>query len=213
MSSLDRLNLLRLFDFYLAVMFLTSTMLRARQYQEVLALVRSFPARWPKLLRVVRQHASIFLTGSTLLPLGLALGLLAANMIACRLVWPTATVTPALLQRTYVALPLAVSFGILMLGVDLYCTFTIGTLDRAELQKYFDQAEFWLKPWTAPVVSVFSLGYFDPRRLVSDEVRKALLQVSDMLNVTLWWTIAQVGLRVAFGLTLWLAWAIHGTPP
>ena len=39
------------------------------------------------------------------------------------------------------------------------------------LEKYFDQAEYWLRPWTAPVVRVFTFGYINPRQMVATEVR------------------------------------------
>jgi hypothetical protein len=56
-------------------------------------------------------------------------------------------------------------------------------------------------------VRVFTLGYINPRRMVTLEVRKALVEASRLLNVTLWWVTAQVGLRAAFGLSLWLIYA------
>ena len=44
--------------------------------------------------------------------------------------------------------------------------------------------------------------------MVHEEVRKALVETSDLVNRSLWWTSAQVGLRIAFGLGLWLTWAL-----
>ena len=76
---------------------------------------------------------------------------------------------------------------------------------------YFDEAEYWLRSKTAHVVRVVSFGYINPRRMVAEEVEKALVQVGDMLNFTLWWVIVQMGLRFAFALSLWLTWAFaHG---
>ena len=94
-----------------------------------------------------------------------------------------------------------------MLAVDLYGTFRVGQVDRSLLERSFDQAEYWLRSWVAPVVHVFTLGYINPRRMVAVEVRKALLEASRLLNTTLWWVSGQVGLRIAFGLALWLTYA------
>ena len=60
----------------------------------------------------------------------------------------------------------------------------------------------------AHVVRVVTFGYVNPHKMVAEEVRKALLAVSDMLNYTLWWMNLQVGLRFGFGLSLWLTWAL-----
>ena len=94
-----------------------------------------------------------------------------------------------------------------MLSIDWYATFTFGKIDRELMQKYFDQAEYWLRSWTAPVVHIFTLGYVNPRRMVAVEVRKALIQASRLINSTLWWVTLQVSFRVAFGLVLWLTYA------
>jgi hypothetical protein len=151
---------------------------------------------------------SIFLTWSTFLPLILALFLSGIHMAACRLVWPTATITLSTLTHLWVALIVTGLIGIVMLGVDLYGTFWVADFDHQLMQKYFDQAEYWLQPWTAPVVRVFTLGYINPRQMVTVEVRKALEEASRLLNSTMWWVTAQVGLRVAFGLALWLTYAL-----
>ena len=44
--------------------------------------------------------------------------------------------------------------------------------------------------------------------MVRDEVRKALVDASDLINRGLYWTCVQMGLRVLFGLGLWLTWAV-----
>ena len=79
---------------------------------------------------------------------------------------------------------------------------------RRDANKHFDQAEYWLRSWAAPMVRFFTLGHINPRKMVAEEVRKALLAASAMINSSLWWWIRQVGLRFAFGLSLWLTWAL-----
>ncbi len=62
-AGLAELNLIRFFDFYLAVAFLISTTLRVNQYRAVVGLVRAVPGRWPRLFKLVKEHSTIFLTG------------------------------------------------------------------------------------------------------------------------------------------------------
>lgn len=207
------LNLILLFDFYLAMMFLVSTTLRLRQYGEVLTLVRNVPSRWPKLFQLVKEHRAIFLTWSTFLPAILALFLLAAQMLASRTIWPDAARPPsglsvARLLEHVPAVAVVMALGLAMIGVDFYATFAVGQLDRVELEKYFDQAEYWLRTWKTPVVRFFTLGYVNPRKMVSLEVRAALISASQLLNNTLWWVAVQTGLRVAYGLSLWVTFAL-----
>jgi hypothetical protein len=211
MARLADLNLIHFFDFYLAFAFLVSTCMRLRQYEAFVRLVRAVPDRWPRLLLLVKQHHGIFLTWSTVLPGLLALALSLLHMLACREIWPHAQLTGSELSTLPLALPFVLVAGAVMLGVDLYATFRVGQLDRVQLEEYFDQAEYWLRSWVAPVVHVFTLGYVSPRRMVRVEVQKALMQASQLLNTTLWWVTAQVSLRITFGLSLWLsyAWLVH----
>ncbi len=44
--------------------------------------------------------------------------------------------------------------------------------------------------------------------MVAEEVRKALIDASNLLNTTLWWVSVQMSLRFSFGLSLWLTWAL-----
>jgi len=207
MAGLWDLNLIRFFEFYLALAFVASTAMRLRQYEAVVRLVRAVPQRWPRLLKLVREHHSIFLTWATVLPGAFALGLCLLHTLACRLIWPHAELTVRGLSELPVAVPIILLLGIAMLGVDLYGTFRVGQVDRNLLERSCDQAEYWLRSWVAPVVHVFTLGYINPRRMVAVEVRKALLEASRLLNTTLWWVSGQVGLRIAFGLALWLTYA------
>lgn len=208
MSRFWELNLIHFFNFYLGMMFLASVMARINQYRAVVGLVKEVPDRWPKLFQLIRMHGHIFLTWNTLLPAALALALFTLNMFASRQLWPHVDLTPSKLTDHWIALPFVLLFGISMLVVDAYSTFYVGEVDREMMRQYFDQAEYWLHSWTAPVVHVFTLGYVNPRQIVAVEVRKALLEASKMINSSLWWTTTQVGFRVAFGLSLWLtvAW-------
>src|SRR5262249_40101617 len=152
MDWLWQLNLLRLFDFYLAVIFLISLAVRVRQYRAILGLVRGVPSRWPRLFELMRRYHTLFLTSQTLVPALLALALLIVNMLACGLVWPHDNLTLARLFELWPALMVIGPLGTVMSWVDLYTTWDVGEVDRVEVEKYLDQAEYWLKSWTAPVV-------------------------------------------------------------
>jgi hypothetical protein len=202
------LNLIHLFDFYLAVMFLISLYRRMSQYRAIGGLVLAVPGRWPRLFELVRRHGMIFLTWNTFLPALLALCLSIIQMSLSRLVFPSAEITFASLAELYVAWPILLAVGGAMVAFDLWGILEVSTVNQAEVAKYFDEAEYWLRSWTAPVVHFFTLGRINPRQMVRVEVQKALLEASQMININLWWITGQVSLRVAFGLALWLTYAL-----
>lgn len=203
------MNLIHLFDVYLAVMFLLSTYRRLGQYRTAVGLVLAVPGRWPKLFMMMKQHRMLFLTWRTFLPGILALALLAGNAVASRLVWPQAHLVPADLLRGWLFLPFVLATGLSMLAIDGYFIFRVGKIDKAETEKYFDQAEHWLKTWKAPVVRFMTFGFVNPRQMVAVEVHKAMIDATELVNRSLWWVSAQTAARVAFGLALWLTWAFQ----
>jgi hypothetical protein len=203
-------DLIHLFNFYLALIFLLSLGLRVGQYASFYRIARAFAGRWPKLLCEIKQHRAIFLTLGNLTPALTALVLCALNMIACRQVWPHAQLTIGRIFELRAALLCVFVCGSAMLALDIYATLWVTDINRAEVEKYFDQAEFWLGSWTAPVVRVVTFGRINPRHMVNVEVRKALVEVSRSINSTMWWLAAQTGLRIAYGLSLWLTFALVG---
>ncbi|MSQ93383.1 MAG: hypothetical protein EXR98_02375 [Gemmataceae bacterium] len=213
MNSFWSLSLIHFLDFYFALMFFAGTFRRLAQYQSVAKLVLAGPKRWPHLLKLVSEYRTIFWTWSMFLPALLALGLWIAQVLASRFIFPAAGssddgLTVERLLEYWPALFAVLPFGIAMAGFDAFSLYVVGQIDRDVLEKYFDQAEYWLRSRTAHVVRVVSFGYINPRRMVAEEVEKALVEVGDMLNFTLWWVIVQMGLRFSFGLSLWLTWAV-----
>jgi hypothetical protein len=210
MSWLLALHVIRLFNFYLILVFLVTTYARLRDYVKVLDLVRRVPGRWPRLFQLVKQHWNIFLTGNSFLPLLSSGGLVLGHTVLTRLVWPYADdyLTVERLVLHWPALLLVLPFTAAMIAFDVYGALSAEEIDTAMLAKYFDQAEFWLKAWTAPVVRVFTLGYVNPRQMVKAEVRIALTGASDLLNTTLWWMAWQAGVRIACGASLWVAYLL-----
>ncbi|MBI1917250.1 MAG: hypothetical protein HYS12_21300 [Planctomycetes bacterium] len=212
MDWLFSLKLIRLFDFYLALAVLVSTVVRVRQYRTILRVVRAVPSRWPQLFVLVRQYRHLFLTWGTVLPLAATLGLWLGHTLFRRLVLSATDddLRVGRLLELWVALPFVLVAGVAMLGFDLFGAFSVAVIDQTELEKYFDQAEYWLRSWTAPVVRFFTLGYVNPRQMVAVEVQSALLNASQVLNSSLWWMSIQTTLRLLFGLSLWLTYAFSG---
>jgi hypothetical protein len=206
------LNLILFFDFYLALVFLASIYLRVHQYRAVWGLMRAMPGRWPKLMKELGEHKSRFLTRATIGPAVLALGLIVLQILASHFIWPEASkpeqgLTIARLLEHVPACVVISLLGAAMVAVDIYATFWVAEINRSEMEKYFDQAEYWLNSWTAPVVRVFTFGKVDPRAMVSTEVGKAVEGATSDLNNALWWICLQTGLRVAYGLAIWLTYA------
>lgn len=205
MSWLLDLSLIQLFLVYLTLAFLIGTALRVRDYRNALGLILRAQGRWPRLVKLVRQHHHILLTWRLVLPLLLSLSLIAAHETTSHLVLrgDADTLTIGRLLRLWPALLAVAPTGAFMIGLDLYVFAHISPLDHALLEKYFDQAEYWLKPWTAPVVRIFTFGYINPRKMVTKEVRSALEAAGRLMSRTLWWVSVQTASRLAFGLALW----------
>jgi hypothetical protein len=211
MSWLSHLHPIRLFNFYLAVVFLITTVINVRDYRHLLGVARSLPGRWPRLFELLKGHAHIFLTWRTAAPALASLGLLGVQMFVTQVVAPSADekLTGALMLEVWPTLPFVLLTTAAMVAVDVYANWGTLNVNRAEIEKYFDQAEFWLRSWTAPVVRVLSLGYVNPRQMVAQEVRTALLNASAVINQTLWWTAWQAGFRILCGLSLWLTYLLE----
>jgi hypothetical protein len=208
MSWLLDVQLIPLFNFYLAAFFAISVVVRFRQYLAIIRLVRAVPERWPRLLQLIRQHAGVFLTWWTVFPMVVSFVLFAVQMIASHWLWPEAHLTLGQLLHLWPAGLVVLICAAGMIAFDVYWSCSVSEVDRVEIEKYFDQAEYWLRSWTAPVVRFFTFGYVNPRQMVAVEVRAALVSASGMLNTTLWWMAIQAGLRIATGLALWGSWAL-----
>ncbi len=201
-------NLIRLFDFYLAAMFLLGSWRRFEQYRTIAGILFAAPGRWPNLLRMMKEHRAVFFTWATIRPALLALALAVLQTICSRLIWPQADLTLADLLSHWIMLPILILAVCPMLGVDLYFLIRVSRIDRRETEAYLDMAEKWLTSWKAPVLRFATLGYIDPRRMVSEELRKAMEMISTLINSSLRWMSLQIVLRVLFGLTLWFTWAL-----
>jgi len=206
MNEMLHLNLIRLFGFYLAATFLIGTVRRVQLYSDVARIALAFPNRWQRVFEVMKGHRLMFLTGATLRPLILTLILMIAYTVASRVVWPEANLTMIDLLNEWWMLPLIVVLGGCMLTLDVLTVYKVANIDQKMIEKYLDDAEHWLGTWKARLVSVLTLGFIRPRRIVFTEVEKAVMMGRDLLQRSLWWMSMQYGFRIAFGLALWGTW-------
>ncbi len=206
------INLIRIFDFYLTIMFLVSLLRRWDVYLNAVRLLVGVRGRWPKLMQRLGEHKSLLLNWSFFRPAGLALFLMVLQLIASRLVWPGAVITgPQLLQEWWLVPIFLVPLGP-MIAVDFYFIIRVARFDHNETVKYLDQAERWLG-WKGPLVRIATFGFINPSKMVDTEVRKSLAEARSTLSSSLWWVSLQCSLRLLFGLTLWTVWFLHGRPP
>jgi hypothetical protein len=212
MNGLLTLNLISFLDFYFAFMLIAGIWRRWGQYRNVAQLVLAGPGRWPHLMKLMRRYHTIFWTWSSVSPALMALGLWLVQIVVSRVFLPQASTVEGLtigsLLDHWPVLILVIPLGVAMFGFDFYSLYVVGKIDRTAVEKQLDQAEYWLSSRTAHVVRVVTFGRINPRRMVAEEVEKALIAVSDMLNFNLWWVSLQMGLRFAFALALWLTWAV-----
>lgn len=208
MERLNSLNLLSYLEAYLILTFILSIIRRYAYYQALVGFIVALPQRWPKLLQLVHQHHTLFLTWPTIAPIAVTFILMAVHSFALNFVWTEARVTPLDLWHHWPALVFAVGFGLPMLYLDFTAVFQDTPFDRAALEKHLDQAEYWLRPWVATGVKILTFGYVNPREMVNAEVRKALTQATLDFNRMMWRWALQIGMRLSFGLTLWLTWAL-----
>lgn len=202
------LNLIRVFDFYLALMALISLVRRWDVYWNALYILVAVRGRWPKLLQRLGEHQELLMNWTFFRPAVLAVFLTLVQLVCSRLLWPQAVLTAPALWREWWWLAVVVAAMLPMLVVDLYFIVRVGRFDRNETAKYLDQAETWLG-WKGPLVRVLTLGVVNPQRMVDEEVKKSLAEIGTTVRASLWWVSVQIGLRVLFGLTLWTVWAVH----
>lgn len=203
------INLIRIFDFYVSLMFLISFLRRWDVYLNAIRIGFAVRGRWPKLIQRLGDHKSLILNWSFFRPAILAAIVTAVQLVCSRMIFPMAVLTGPQLEQEWWLVPIILVPMIPMLAVDLYFILRVGRFDHGETVKYLDQAETWLG-WRGPLIRAVTLGVVNPKQMVDNEVKKSLAEMQTTLSSSLWWVIAQTGLRFAFGLTLWTVWALHG---
>jgi hypothetical protein len=208
LNSLSALNLIDVFNYYLILALVVGTGLRIRSYRAILGVIFTFSERWPKLLVLAKQHRVIFLRWPTLLPIGLTVALMLGNTLASHFVWSEAKVALDDLWTRGVALLAITNSGALMVFLDFKAIFGSGHFDREALEENLDKAEHWLQSWHAPALRFLTLGLINPRKIVNTQVLEALVKASLVVNGQMGRWSLQIGMRAAFGLALWMTWAV-----
>ena len=168
-------------------------------------LVARSADRWPKLRTLAATHRGIFLRWPTVLPVVATLALVLGNAWATRFVWSHARVAPADLWHTH-RVAAAIATGGLWAVLDFRIAFLFGRFDSVAVEGVLDRAEHWLGSWTAPAVRFLTAGLIHPRRIVGEQVRVA--GGRERHQRPLWAWSLQIGARLAFGLSLWITWAV-----
>ena len=82
----EPINLIRVFDFYLALMIVVSLVRRWEVYWDALRLAVAVRGRWPRLVQKLGEHQSLLLNWSFFRPAILALGLTLIQLICSRVI-------------------------------------------------------------------------------------------------------------------------------
>src|SRR5437899_4166905 len=90
MPDPEPLNLIRVFDFYLALMFVISLVRRWEVYWDALRILVVVRGRWPRLKERLGEHKSLLLNVSFFRTVVLALVLTAVQLVFFRSIWPHA---------------------------------------------------------------------------------------------------------------------------
>ena len=209
MTRPESINLIRLFDFYLAVMLLLSFRRRYQVYWDAIRLAFALQGRWPRLLDRIRVHSDVLLTREVMRPTLMAVALVALQYLLSRGLFPEAQLTWAQLVETPWQIAVLFLAMLPMLTVDGYFLLRVGRINRQETEGYLDQAERWLSAWKAGLLRTVTFGYIDPRQIVDDEVRKALASLGELVRWSMWWVSLQICCRTLFGLTIWGIWILR----
>jgi len=201
----EPLNLIRVFDFYLALMFLISLVRRYDVYWNALRILFAVRGRWPRLVHRLNEHRSLLLNRSFFRPIVLALILTLVQMACSRLIWPDAMLLGTDLNDEWWKLAVLGLPLLLMLGIDLYFLLRVGRFDHDGTVKDLDRAEAWLGR-RGSLVRLATFGWIDPHKQVDDELKKNLEDLGSTVKSSMRWASAQIGARVLFGLALWTAW-------
>lgn len=201
----EPLNLIRAFDFYLALMFLISLVRRYDVYWNAVRILFAVRGRWPRLVQRLAEHRSLLLNWSFFRPVALALALTIVQMICSRLIWPGAVLLGSDLHDEWWKLAVIVVPLAAMLGIDLYFIIRVGRFDREGTVKDLDRAESWLGT-KGSLVRIVTLGYVDPHKQVDEELKKNLEYLGSTVKSSMLWVSGQIAARVLFGLALWTVW-------
>src|SRR5436190_17157424 len=91
--GLQPINLFRVFDFYVTLMFVISLVRRWRVYLNAIRLLFAVRGRWPRLIDRLTEHRSLILNWSFFRPALLAFALTVMQLVFSRVLFPMAHLT------------------------------------------------------------------------------------------------------------------------
>lgn len=201
------LNLIALFDFYLAAMFVLSLYRRRSVYLDALRIAFSTLGKRKKLLGVVAEHKRSLISGDVLRPMFVAFAVMLIQFMLSKLVFPQAKLRVSEIEDPWWQAALIVTAFVPMFTVDVYFLIRVGRFSHGATADYLDYAERWLGK-RGSAVRVITLGIVNPRKIVGVRVRDNLKELGATVSWSMWWVTVQVVLRTAFGLAIWLLWAL-----
>ena len=116
----ESLNLIRVFDFYLALMFVISLVRRWEVYWSAIRIMLAVRGRWPRLVQRLAEHQSLLLNWSFFRPVVLALLLTVVQMVCSRLIRPDAVLLGSDLENEWWKLAVILAPLAFMLGIGWY---------------------------------------------------------------------------------------------
>jgi hypothetical protein len=206
--DLMQINLMMTYERYLVLTFLLSLLIRFRQYQSNVQFAWQFPQHWPSVFEVIKQHSAIFWKWTTLLPVGITLGILIAHSVCYRLIWSEAVLTPTGLRNHFLVLGFLVPVSLWMVFLDVRVLFTASQINFAEIEKNLSKGEFALNSRALSALRFASLGIFNPRKYVEVRVADSLHNVRLALLAQLRRWSFHTAVRITFGFLLWLGYAL-----
>lgn len=184
------------YEYYLLGTFVLG-LVQLRHHVALYRFVRKSPARWPQLYQIVRDHLRLLITWPTVLTVGLMSLLWVAHTAFRRLLYPSAQVSFETLRAEPWLLVAAVLFGAIMFALDLGALVRASSFRPPQRTWLLDLTEAALKAEVLPV-----------RWFVAWRVRQGVLGSLPVVQHWVWKRSAEIGARLAFGTTLWLAWAL-----
>ena len=202
------LNLLRVFIWYVAILFLISLALRIRFYLSIYDIARYVAEACPSVFRLVHEHWFLCVRDRFLTLVGLYGGILAAYLLVSRLVWPAASVSVRDLADADPLLLVGhvVLFG-LMVATDLVLVLQTSVVDKNRIIQDLAFAERWLGGKVYSVLDM--LGRWNPIKNYADNLTaQTMVWFNVLFRGSVRSMIVQTVLRVFVGSALFISNAV-----
>lgn len=201
-------NLLRVFIWYVTVLFVASLAIRLRFYSAVYAVTRYVARSCPNVFRLIHEHLFLCVRDRLLSLVYVYGGILVAYLVLSRWVWTDAYVSPlqlAELDPAVLLLTLVMSGA--MVAVDLVLTLQASVIDKKRVIEDLKYAESWLGSRWHAVLNV--LGRWNPIKNYADHVTaETMLWLNVLFRGSMRMMILQTSLRIIVGTCLFVTQAL-----